>query len=394
MQTIELTLSRPHDEQRRIKRDAARFNVVPCGRRFGKTTLGIDLGVEVALEGHPVGWFSPTYKDMLEVWKQLKHILAPVISRSSIQERRIELITGGLVEFWSLDDTDAGRGRKYKRVIIDEAGLVSKLLDAWQMAIRPTLADLEGDAFIFGTPKGRNGFWALYQLGLDPNRSDWSAFQMPSSANPHIPLSEIEAMRESLPQRVYEQEILAVFIDDAGGVFRNVTGCIGEPRLDENEGVVFGVDWGKHNDFTVITVITIGGHVIEIDRFNQIDYTVQVGRLKALADRYQPVTIYAESNSMGEPLIEQLVNMALPVQPFQTTNASKKQAIEALSLAFERGEITIPNDPILIGELQAFEGKRLPSGLIRYEAPDGLHDDMVMSLAIGWQGIGNAWAVW
>jgi hypothetical protein len=42
---------------------------------------------------------------------------------------------------------------------------------------------------------------------------------------------------------------------------------------------------------------------------------------------------------------------------------------------------------VLIGELQAFEAKSLPSGFTRYAAPEGLHDDMVMSLAIAWSGL-------
>ena len=76
----------------------------------------------------------------------------------------------------------------------------------------------------------------------------------------------------------------------------------------------------------------------------------------------------------------------MPVQPFTTTNASKQQAIDALALAFERQDITIIPDPVLIGELQAFEAKRLPSGMLRYQAPEGMHDDTVIALALAWQG--------
>ena len=92
---------------------------------------------------------------------------------------------------------------------------------------------------------------------------------------------------------------------------------------------------------------------------------------------------------MGGPVIEQLRRGGLPVTAFTTTNASKAAAIEALALAFERGTITIPNDPALLGELQAFEAKLLPSGMTRYAAPEGLHDDCVMSLALTWQGLGT-----
>ncbi len=69
--------------------------------------------------------------------------------------------------------------------------------------------------------------------------------------------------------------------------------------------------------------------------------------------------------------------------------ASKSASIDALALAFERGDLRIPNDPTLIAELQAYEMERLPSGLYRYSAPEGLHDDHVISLALAWQAVAN-----
>ena len=75
----------------------------------------------------------------------------------------------------------------------------------------------------------------------------------------------------------------------------------------------------------------------------------------------------------------------ISVMGYQFTNATKAVAVEALALAFERGEIAIPDDPVLINELLAFEGNRLPSGMVRYEAPPGAHDDCVMALALAWQ---------
>lgn len=76
------------------------------------------------------------------------------------------------------------------------------------------------------------------------------------------------------------------------------------------------------------------------------------------------------------------------VQGVQFTNATKANLVEALALAFERGDLQILNDPLLVGELQAYEMERLPSGLVRYSAPDGLHDDIVMSLALAWAAVG------
>ena len=58
----------------------------------------------------------------------------------------------------------------------------------------------------------------------------------------------------------------------------------------------------------------------------------------------------------------------------------------SLAAAFEQGNIRILNDPTLIAELQAYEVDRLPSGMVRYSAPDSMHDDCVMSLALAWHG--------
>lgn len=389
MPTLTVTLPRPLDWQAQVIREASRFNVVAIGRRAGKTALGINRCADPEVLGYPVGWFAPTYKDMLEVWREVSARFAPITKRASVADRRLELVSGGVLEMWSLDNVKAGRSRRYKRIIIDEAAFVPTLLDSWNYAIRPTLADFQGDAFIFSTPKGRNGFWQLHQWGIDPERDEWRAWQMPTTVNPLISANEIEEMRRNYPERVFAQEIEAQFLDDAGGVFRHVidAATMSETPPEYGRSYVIGVDWGKSNDFTVLTVLRDDGAMVCLDRFNQIDYTIQTARLRTLANRYNRAVVIAESNSMGVPLIELLQREGLAVQPFMTTAASKTQAIDALSVAFERAAIRILNDPVLIGELQAYEMERLPSGMFRYNAPEGMHDDCVMSLAMAWQGI-------
>ncbi len=127
---IEIRIPELHPAQRTICDEAKRFNVLACGRRFGKTLLGIELDLQPALEGYPVGWFSPTHKMLAEVWRETRNILNPVIKRTAVQEHRLELITGGVVDMWSLDAADSSRGRKYKRVIVDEAAMVANFQEA------------------------------------------------------------------------------------------------------------------------------------------------------------------------------------------------------------------------------------------------------------------------
>lgn len=388
--TKTVKLPRLHSAQRQIDRDARRFNVVCCGRRWGKTKYGIRKLLEPAIAGKPVGWFSPTHKMLAEVWREVCQRIAPLIQRVNSQEHRIELITGGVVEFWSLDHFDSIRGRKYQRVIIDEAAMVAHLETAWFAVIRPTLTDLLGDAWLLSTPRGRNFFWRCYQLGLDTNRPDWQCWQLPTVTNPYINPSEIEAARLELPERTFQQEYLALFVEDAGGVFRNVRACAIAPMevAPYAGSFVMGVDWAQKYDFTVLTVLDASSkQVVAVDRFNGVDWAMQRDRLSTLAAQWAITMIYAEQNSIGSPNIEALQYQGLPIVGFETTASSKGPLIQSLALAFEQASIAIPNDPILVGELEAYEfSTNAHTGHRRYHAPEGMHDDCVMSLALGWYG--------
>ncbi len=374
-----------------VLREAKRFNVLSMGRRWGKTVLGSDLAIDPVLDGLPVAWFAPSYKMMLEVWNEITQTIAPITKRVSTQDRRIDTITGGVFEMWTLDDLNAGRGRKYARAIIDEAAMIKGLMMAWNASIRPTLTDLKGDAWFLSTPKGRNGFWQLYQMGLDPHEADWACWRMPTVTNPYIDPNEVEAAKRMLPERIYQQEYEAAFIEDSGGVFRRIMEAATIEPLPQGEAgkyYIYGADWARHHDFTVFAVLDPNTkRMVAMDRFNQIDYALQVARLRAMTKRFPPSAIIAEENSIGGPIIERLQrDEALPVQAFKTTNATKAAIIEGLAVAFEQGEIEILNDPILTGELMAYDQERLPSGLIRYSAPEGQHDDTVMALALAWYG--------
>lgn len=390
MPTITTTISLPrlHAGQVRLRDEAARFNVAACGRRFGKTVFCETELVQPALAGEPVAWFAPTYRMLAEVWRDIRATLLPVTAHVLAQEHRIELVTDGVVDMWSLDNPDAIRGRAYRRVVIDESGVVPDLEAKWLEVIRPTLTDLKGDAWFPGTPKGRNGFWRLWLRGQDQAQDEWRSWRMPTIANPHIDPAEVGAARRGMPERVFAQEYMAAFLEDGGGVFRRITQaarCRPQDGPEPGHVYVAGVDWGKMEDFTVLSVVdATTREQVALERFNRIDYHVQMGRLRALQERWRCARIKIERNSMGEPLFEQAARDGLPVEPFLTTNATKTALIDALALAFEQDALGILDDPVQRAELEAYEMERLPSGLLRYSAPSGAHDDTVMALALAW----------
>jgi terminase large subunit-like protein len=385
MQTITVTLPKLHAAQIQIKNERKRFNVIDCGRRFGKNILLQDGAVATALkDALPVGWGAPTYKMLLDDWKSLTNTLASVTVRRSEQEKQVTLISGGVIEFFSLDGPDSIRGKKFKRFIVNEAAFVPNLLDIFNLVIRPTLIDYRGEADFAGTPKGMNGFWQLFNI----NDPDWMRWQMTSYENPHIPHSELDGLKQTMLERAFQQEIMGQFLEDGGGVFRNIMRCATATYQDKGmpaHQYVIGADWGRTNDATVFMVVDITtAEQVYMDRMLDTDFASQRNRLKALSQRFNNAVCLVEVNSIGQPQLEELQMMDVPVQGFMTTNATKLEIISALQLAFEQEKIKVINDPQAVSELMAYQAERLPSGLLRYGAPEGMHDDIVMALCLAW----------
>ena len=388
--TISVTLPALFPVQQQMVDHPARYKVVVCGRRFGKTQMAAWEALRRGLRGQMVWWVAPSSDVARRGWRKIvplaQHIPGTDIRRAL---REIEFPGGGIVAFKTAD-SDAGLlGEGLDYLIMDEAGVVRET--AWTQELRPSLSDRRGGAMFIGTPRGKNWFWRAYVLAQDPAFPDWQAWQYPTSANPIIASAEIDDARALLPERIFNQEYLAQFIEDGGAVFRNLDACMTSTERDHPESgheYVFGVDWAKSEDFTVIAVIDRSTRaLVHVERFNQIGWALQRGRLAALASIWKPITIWAEENSIGGPNIEALQAEGFPVIAFTTTAQSKGPLIESLALAFERREIGLYNDPVLVGELQAYTMERLPSGRFRYEAPSGMHDDCVIALALAHHGM-------
>ncbi|MBD3354309.1 MAG: hypothetical protein GF364_22695 [Candidatus Lokiarchaeota archaeon] len=405
-----IQLPSPHPGQQAVRRQARRINVLSAGRRWRKTTLMVSIGVEAAVHQKAVLWGAPTFDQVRIGWNETRHAAGGVADFKT-STMTATFPGGGIIVYRSLDDPDNARGHTADGVIIDEAGDVAER--AWYEVMRPMLIDTDGWAWIVGTPKGRNWFWREYAAALD--RDDAARWQIPTLGcriedgrlvrdphpleNPDIPWREIEHIFSTTPIDVFRQEIMAEFLENQGAVFRNISANLyagGETPEDHAEHrIVMGVDWGKQRDFTALSVVCADCRKeLALDRFNQIDYTVQRGRLRALAERWHVGHIVAESNAMGTPIIEQLVRDSLPVQGFETTASTKPPLIESLALAFEREEVEWLEHPAATMELEAYERKVSgTTGRSQYSAPEGLHDDTVMARALANHAI-NQYAWW
>jgi hypothetical protein len=398
MSTVRIHLPRLHAGQRLVAESLARYNVICAGRRFGKNILAYDLAVQAVLRGLPVAWYEPTYKSLRISWEAVRSILQPVIRQVLEQERRIVTLNGGLIEYWTLEDQDAGRGRHYGRVIINEAGHAPRLREAWTGAIRPTLTDLQGDAVFLGTPNGRNMFWELFARAQTDTTGEWRAWQMPTSANPHISPSEIAAARESLPERAFRQEYLAEFVEDGGGVFRGIAEAVDSGRSqseppDAHRRYVMGVDLARMEDYTVITVLDETGRQVYWDRLQLASWAVQVTQIVDVAERYR-ADIWLDATGLGDPVLETVQDAVLDrqlpiaVQGYRFAGPeAKRRIIDNLSISITRGTLRLMDIDVQTAELQAYSYEVTAAGNVRMSAPPGLHDDCVIALALAAWGL-------
>jgi hypothetical protein len=233
-----------HSGQLDIIERRRRFNVVVCGRRFGKTVLirSKHLIARTATKRLKVGIFAPEFKDISETWEKICKTLKPISTSLDNTKKRMILKNGSSIEFWSLANErkrNSGRGRDYDILIYEETQSINaNILEYhWQKVGRPTLSDREGEAWFFGTPPNtkKHFFYTLICRGAFNNpdvdggdiiRSmdgsgyeDYITFRKSSYTNPHIKDSEIDAAKGELPLLIFEQEYLAICVEYAESPF-------------------------------------------------------------------------------------------------------------------------------------------------------------------------------
>jgi hypothetical protein len=250
-----------HEGQQSVADNPARFKVVVCGRRWGKSRLALYLGVKAAFEGSypydpaspPVVVFAmPTLKQCKKIfWKPLLNLLQghPLIHQINKSEmtitlkgQRPEIVCVGVND----SEGDRLRGLRIAHICLDEyQDIKPGIMDE---VIRPAMSDTENSAMLVtGTPKGKVNH--LYKLDLlSKQRDDQVSFRFYTVDNPHIDRDEIRNAEATLEPRVFRQEYMASYEDFPGQIFDHLDDRhIARPIPDIFKKVVMGVDWGDVN---------------------------------------------------------------------------------------------------------------------------------------------------
>lgn len=390
----------PYPLQREILMHPAKRKIVVAGRQVGKTHTasmsaigGAEYGARGLRDGALVH-ISSTSQDQSDIfWNNITDWMGEFIGTRGVyknETKRILKYKGGQIHVKTGRNPDALRGGTVDKLILDECAYLEP--DAWNKVGQPMLLVRNGVAEFYTTPKRRNWVFQLFVKAQDPANTDWAAWSFSTLENPYLSQEALDLLTADMTQEDYRQEILAEFLEGQGAVFRYVNErCTAQPREPYPGRFVAGVDWAQASDFTSITVMDADTRtVVAHERFNGVDWSLQRGRLRVICDRWKVKQIIAESNSVGGPNVEALQREGLPVIAFETTGVSKPPLIESLVLAFDRAEITVLDDPVIKGELMAYERKLTASGRSQYSAPEGLHDDTVISLALAWHGVTKA----
>lgn len=226
---------RPHTGQVPILADPARFKILRCGRRFGKSATGIIQTLEEFTRerdwglrwGPRVGWFTPLDRYTTPVFEELRDRLGPMVQNMNANTKTLGFGRGAVIECWTMhNNPEAGRSRKYDLAVVDEAGLITGLRKWYDTCLRPTLMDTRGRLLMLGTPHAISPDFNDFFDEAEAGKEGWRAFQTSTFDNPHIPADEkaaIMAARENMPEWLWKQEYLGIPADNAAGIFGRQT---------------------------------------------------------------------------------------------------------------------------------------------------------------------------
>ena len=212
-----MKLTKPQDD---IFFSDARFRVVVAGRRFGKTFLSTYELLKHALQGKQRNcWYvAPTYKAAKEIaWNMLVDAIPDgYMTKKNETALSINLRNGSSIALKGAEKPDNLRGRALDFCVLDE--FADMRPEAWHEVLRPSLSDRRGNALFIGTPKGRNHFYDLWTRGIDGVES-WEAFQYTTIEGGNVDAEEIDAARNDLDSRTFQQEYEARFVNYSGIIY-------------------------------------------------------------------------------------------------------------------------------------------------------------------------------
>lgn len=222
------TTLRKHAVQQGYWRSTHRFNVVPAGRRSGKTEFFKRKLVRRAFAAR-TDWVpaffagAPTRDQAKRIfWEDLKALVGRdmMAKPPSETDLMIKTVTGAEIWVVGLDKPERIEGKPWDGGGLDEYGNMKPT--AWPMNVRPALSDRKGWCDFLGVPEGRNHYYELNNQALASmdelgDKSDWASFTWPS--RDILDAAEIASAMRDLDELTFDQEYNASFVNFEGRAY-------------------------------------------------------------------------------------------------------------------------------------------------------------------------------
>lgn len=357
-----------------------RYTITAAATKCGKTASHIIWMFEQALklkENQSVWWVAPVYQQAEIAFRRMKtQVNVKDFFITNESKLTLTLPNGARIEFKSAEKPDNLYGDDVYAAVVDEASRMRE--ESW-FALRTTLTATKGKCKLIGNVKGKKNWF--YKLGERARlgESEYKFFKITAydaAKEGILDIEEIEQAKRDLPDYVFKELYLAEPADDESNPFGliNIRACYSP--LSTSGVVAFGIDLAKYTDWTVIIGLDSLNHVCYVDRFQNDWGTTQ----RKIIDVVGRVPAFVDSTGVGDPIVENLQRILPNIKGFKFTSQSKQQLIEGLVMDIQQQTILFPENPIGY-ELENFEYEYTRTG-VRYTAPQGLHDDCVMSLAL------------
>jgi hypothetical protein len=220
-----------HPVQRRLIDDAARFKVVPAGRRSGKTERAKRYVASMAIENADEMYFiaAPTRDQVKKIyWQDMKRLCVPSLNcrgkAPSETELTIFLDNGSQIQLIGLDKPERMEGVFWSGGVIDEIADVKE--EAWEANIRPALdtfnpqrPDYLAWCWLIGVPDGLNHFYDMAEYAKNSGDPDWGLYHWKSAEI--LPAKTIEAAKRQMSAKQFKQEYEASFETASGRIYED-----------------------------------------------------------------------------------------------------------------------------------------------------------------------------
>ena len=392
----------PHAEQQKVL-DAYNSGkmeiVVSAGMQSGKSILcSYIILKELLSDNKSIAIIAPSYDLGLRIFDQLKKWLLAFSPDNppKFQTKpfpRVEFHWGSFVEVKSAEAVEGMLGKGFNLIVVDEASRINR--EVFQQYILPRISSKKGGKVLIISTPLKKGDWFFEEFMANRNSEKGASFQFPSTANPYFDQSTLEIMRAKLPKVIFDREFLASFTEGSSSIFTTARDCIsgGLPReAITGHRHLIGLDLAQAEDFTACSVIDESTReLVYVDRWNKLPYPIQKQKILVIANNYSPCRIIIDGRNIGAYMSAELKKEGLNVKDFIATGnnskdpmnkGTKQKSVEKAMSFFESKDIAIPNDPILLDEIESYSYLLSPHGNIQYGVASGLHDDMITSLIL------------